>query len=313
LALIEVAGRNRARLVASDLGFAIAPRLNAAGRLDDMSIGIECLLEDDYERALEMARSLDDLNRERRGIEQEMQQQALELLGRLSLNDRALPFGLCLYDPSWHQGVIGILASRIKERVHRPVIAFAPGDAGEVKGSGRSIAGFHLRDGLDAVAARHPGLLKKFGGHAMAAGLSLAEDRLDEFYRAFDAEVQRQLDGDDLTQRILTDGELPHSAFSMELAELLRNAGPWGHHFPEPRFEGRFHLLQQRIVGQRHLKLVVTPEAGSLALDAIAFNVDPLVWPDPSVEKVRLVYRLDVNEFRGQCSLQLMVDHLLPC
>jgi exonuclease RecJ (EC 3.1.-.-) len=313
LALIEVAGRNRARLVASDLGFAIAPRLNAAGRLDDMSIGIECLLEDDYERALEMARSLDDLNRERRGIEQEMQQQALELLGRLSLNDRALPFGLCLYDPSWHQGVIGILASRIKERVHRPVIAFAPGDAGEVKGSGRSIAGFHLRDGLDAVAARHPGLLKKFGGHAMAAGLSLAEDRLDEFYRAFDAEVQRQLDGDDLTQRILTDGELPHSAFSMELAELLRNAGPWGHHFPEPRFEGRFHLLQQRIVGQRHLKLVVTPEAGTLALDAIAFNVDPLVWPDPSVEKVRLVYRLDVNEFRGQCSLQLMVDHLLPC
>jgi single-stranded-DNA-specific exonuclease len=313
LALIEVAGRNRARLVASDLGFAIAPRLNAAGRLDDMSIGIECLLEDDDERALEMARSLDDLNRERRGIEQEMQQQALELLGRLSLNDRALPFGLCLYDPSWHQGVIGILASRIKERVHRPVIAFAPGDAGEVKGSGRSIAGFHLRDGLDAVAARHPGLLKKFGGHAMAAGLSLAEDRLDEFYRAFDAEVQRQLDGDDLTQRILTDGELPHSAFSMELAELLRNAGPWGHHFPEPRFEGRFHLLQQRIVGQRHLKLVVTPEAGSLALDAIAFNVDPLVWPDPSVEKVRLVYRLDVNEFRGQCSLQLMVDHLLPC
>jgi single-stranded-DNA-specific exonuclease len=313
LALIEVAGRNRARLVASDLGFAIAPRLNAAGRLDDMSIGIECLLEDNYERALEMARSLDDLNRERRGIEQEMQQQALELLGRLSLNDRALPFGLCLYDPSWHQGVIGILASRIKERVHRPVIAFAPGDAGEVKGSGRSIAGFHLRDGLDAVAARHPGLLKKFGGHAMAAGLSLAEDRLDEFYRAFDAEVQRQLDGDDLTQRILTDGELPHSAFSMELAELLRNAGPWGHHFPEPRFEGRFHLLQQRIVGQRHLKLVVTPEAGSLALDAIAFNVDPLVWPDPSVEKVRLVYRLDVNEFRGQCSLQLMVDHLLPC
>jgi single-stranded-DNA-specific exonuclease len=313
LALIEVAGRNRARLVASDLGFAIAPRLNAAGRLDDMSIGIECLLEDNYERALEMARSLDDLNRERRGIEQEMQQQALELLGRLSLNDRALPFGLCLYDPSWHQGVIGILASRIKERVHRPVIAFAPGDAGEVKGSGRSIAGFHLRDGLDAVAARPPGLLKKFGGHAMAAGLSLAEDRLDEFYRAFDAEVQRQLDGDDLTQRILTDGELPHSAFSMELAELLRNAGPWGHHFPEPRFEGRFHLLQQRIVGQRHLKLVVTPEAGSLALDAIAFNVDPLVWPDPSVEKVRLVYRLDVNEFRGQCSLQLMVDHLLPC
>ncbi len=313
LALIEVSGRNRERLVAGDLGFAIAPRLNAAGRLEDMSIGIECLLEDDYERALEMARSLDDLNRERRGIEQEMQQQALELLGQLSLNDQALPFGLCLYDQGWHQGVIGILASRIKERVHRPVIAFAPGDAGEVKGSARSINGFHIRDGLDAVAAKHPGLLKKFGGHAMAAGLTIAEDQLDAFRDAFDAEVRRQLDAEDLTQRILTDGELPESAFSMELAEALRNAGPWGHHFPEPLFEGRFHLLQQRIVGQRHLKLVVMPEGGAQALDAIAFNVDTLRWPNESVQKLRLVYRLDVNEFRGQRTLQLMVDQLQPC
>jgi len=308
LALIEVSGRNRARLVASDLGFAIAPRLNAAGRLEDMSIGIECLLEDDYERALEMARSLDDLNRERRGIEQEMQQQALELLGQLSLNDQALPFGLCLYDQGWHQGVIGILASRIKERVHRPVIAFAPGDTGEIKGSARSINGFHIRDGLDAVAAQNPGLLKKFGGHAMAAGLTIAADDLTAFREAFDAEVRRQLSAEDLTQRILTDGELPEAAFSMELAEALRNAGPWGHQFPEPLFEGRFHLLQQRIVGQRHLKLVVMPEGGTLALDAIAFNVDTLRWPDESVQKLRLVYRLDVNEFRGQRSLQLMVD-----
>jgi single-stranded-DNA-specific exonuclease len=313
LALIEVSGRNRERLVAGDLGFAIAPRLNAAGRLEDMSIGIECLLEDDYERALEMARSLDELNRERRGIEQAMQQQALELLGRLRLNDQALPFGLCLYDQGWHQGVIGILASRIKERVHRPVIAFAPGDAGEVKGSARSINGFHIRDGLDAVAAKHPGLLKKFGGHAMAAGLTIAEDHLDAFRDAFDAEVRRQLDAEDLTQRILTDGELPESAFSLELAEALRNAGPWGHHFPEPLFEGRFHLLQQRIVGRRHLKLVVMPEGGTLALDAIAFNVDTLRWPDESVQTLRLVYRLDVNEFRGQRTLQLMVDQLQPC
>lgn len=310
LALIEVANRNRERLVASDLGFAIAPRLNAAGRLEDMSIGIECLLEDDYELALEMARSLDDLNRERRGIEQEMQQQALELLGQLSLNDRELPFGLCLYDESWHQGVIGILASRIKERTHRPVIAFAPGDTGEIKGSARSINGFHIRDGLDAVATKHPGLLKKFGGHAMAAGLTIAADQLEAFCDAFDTEVRRQLDADDLTQRILTDGELSESAFSMELAEALRNAGPWGHQFPEPLFEGRFHLLQQRIVGQRHLKLVVMPEGGTLALDAIAFNVDTLVWPDESVQRVRLVYRLDVNEFRGQRNLQLMVDWL---
>jgi single-stranded-DNA-specific exonuclease len=273
-----------------------------------MSIGIECLLEENYDRALSMARELDELNRERRGIEQEMQQQALELLGRLSLNDRELPFGLCLYDEYWHQGVIGILASRIKERVHRPVIAFAPGDEGEIKGSARSINGFHIRDGLDAVAAKHPGLLKKFGGHAMAAGLTIAAEDLPAFSDAFDAEVRRQLDAQDLTQRILTDGELPESAFSMELAEALRNAGPWGHQFPEPLFEGCFHLLQQRIVGQRHLKLVVMPEGGTLALDAIAFNVDTLVWPDESVQKVRLVYRLDVNEFRGQRSLQLMVD-----
>lgn len=308
LALIEVSGRRRDRLVASDLGFAIAPRLNAAGRLEDMSIGIECLLEENYDRALTMARELDELNKERRGIEQEMQQQALELLGQLSLNDRELPFGLCLYDEYWHQGVIGILASRIKERVHRPVIAFAPGDDGEIKGSARSINGFHIRDGLDAVAAKHPGLLKKFGGHAMAAGLTIAADDLAAFSDAFDAEVRRQLAADDLTQRILTDGELPEAAFSMELAEALRNAGPWGHQFPEPLFEGRFHLLQQRIVGQRHLKLVVMPEGGTLALDGIAFNVDTLVWPDESVQKVRLVYRLDVNEFRGQRSLQLMVD-----
>ncbi|MBR9827820.1 MAG: single-stranded-DNA-specific exonuclease RecJ [Oceanospirillales bacterium] len=308
LALIEVAGRRREQLVASDLGFAIAPRLNAAGRLEDMSIGIECLLEDDYERALEMARSLDDLNKERRGIEQEMQQQALELLGQLSLNDRELPFGLCLYDEAWHQGVIGILASRIKERVHRPVIAFAPGDAGEIKGSARSISGFHIRDGLDAVAAKHPGLLKKFGGHAMAAGLTLAADQLDRFRDAFDAEVRRQLQPEQLQWRVQTDGELPEHALNMALAEELRNAGPWGHQFPEPLFEGRFHLLQQRIVGQRHLKLVVMPEGGTLALDAIAFNVDTLVWPDESVQRVRLVYRLDINEFRGQRTLQLMVD-----
>lgn len=308
LALIEVSGRNRSRLVASDLGFAIAPRLNAAGRLEDMSIGIECLLEENYDRALEMARSLDDLNKERRGIEQEMQHQALELLGQLSLNDQELPFGLCLYDEYWHQGVIGILASRIKERVHRPVIAFAPGDDGEIKGSARSINGFHIRDGLDAVAAKHPGLLKKFGGHAMAAGMTIAADDLPAFREAFDTEVRRQLDAADLTQRILTDGELAEAEFSMTLAEELRNAGPWGHQFPEPLFEGRFHLLQQRIVGQRHLKMVVMPEGGTLALDAIAFNVDTLVWPDESLQRVRLVYRLDVNEFRGQRTLQLMVD-----
>ncbi|MBV1788955.1 single-stranded-DNA-specific exonuclease RecJ [Marinobacterium sp. D7] len=312
LALIEVAGRRRDQLSATDLGFALAPRLNAAGRLEDMSIGIECLLSEDYDYALDLARTLDDLNRERRGIEQEMQQQALVLLDRLQLDDASLPYGLCLFDPSWHQGVIGILASRIKERVHRPVIAFAPGDAGDIKGSARSISGFHVRDGLDAIAARHPGLIKKFGGHAMAAGLSLSADNLDAFCAAFDAEVRRQLDEQALTQRVLTDGALSADQFSLELAELIREAGPWGHQFPEPRFDGRFRLIQQRIVGHRHLKVVLMEPASGMALDGIAFNIDTRRWPDQAVTEAEVVYRLDVNEFRGQRNLQLMIEQILP-
>lgn len=312
LALIEVAGRRRDKLAASDLGFALAPRLNAAGRLEDMSIGIECLLSADYDYALDLAHTLDDLNRERRGIEQEMQQQALQLLDTLELDASGLPYGLCLYDESWHQGVIGILASRIKERVHRPVIAFAPGDGGDLKGSARSIPGFHIRDGLDAIAARYPGLIKKFGGHAMAAGLSLAAEQLEPFRQAFDDEVRRQLDAAQLTHRVLTDGALDGGQMTLELAELLREAGPWGHQFPEPLFDGRFRLLQQRIVGQRHLKLVLMEPQSGIAFDAIAFNIDTRRWPDAQVNEVHAVYRLDINEFRGQRSLQLMIDQLLP-
>lgn len=312
LALIEVSGRRREQLSATDLGFALAPRLNAAGRLEDMSIGIECLLSDDYEYALDLARTLDDLNRERRGIEQEMQQQALRLLDDLQLDDAALPYGLSLFDPGWHQGVIGILASRIKERVNRPVIAFAPGEEGDIKGSARSIGGFHIRDGLDAIATRHPGLIKKFGGHAMAAGLSLGADKLDTFRDAFDAEVRRQLDEQALTQRVLTDGALGADHLTMELAELIREAGPWGHQFPEPRFDGRFRLIQQRIVGHRHLKVVLMEPVSGMALDGIAFNIDTKRWPDQSVNEVEVVYRLDINEFRGRRNLQLMIEQLLP-
>ncbi|SEG80663.1 single-stranded-DNA-specific exonuclease RecJ [Marinobacterium lutimaris] len=312
LALIEVAGRRRDILCATDLGFALAPRLNAAGRLEDMSIGIECLLSDDQDYALDLARTLDDLNKERRGIEQEMQQQALVLLEQLQLDDDALPYGLSLFDPGWHQGVIGILASRIKERVHRPVIAFAPGDNGEIKGSARSINGFHVRDGLAAIDARHPGLIKKFGGHAMAAGLTLSEESMTTFREAFDQEVRRQLDEAALTRRVVTDGALRAEQFTIELAELIREAGPWGHQFPEPRFDGRFRLLQQRIVGQRHLKLVLMEPQSGMALDAIAFNIDTRQWPDQSVTEVEVVYRLDVNEFRGQRNLQLMVEQLQP-
>lgn len=312
LALIEISGRQKERLVASDLGFAIAPRLNAAGRLEDMSIGIECLLSDDPEYARELAQSLDQLNLARRGIEQEMQQQALQLLDQISLDEDQLPYGLCLYDEAWHQGVVGILASRIKERTHRPVIAFAQGDSGEIKGSARSIPGLHIRDALATINARQPGLISKFGGHAMAAGLTLYPGTLDRFKLAFDKAVREQLTADDLDQCIETDGELTASEMCLELAEGLREAGPWGHHFPEPLFDGCFSVLQQRIVGHRHLKLVLMDPSTGSSVDAIHFNADMECWPDQAIVSVRAVYKLDVNEFRGQRSVQLMVDYLEP-
>lgn len=312
LALLDVAGRQRHKLVASDLGFAIAPRLNAAGRLEDISIGIECLITDDAEQARKLAATLDQLNRDRRGIEDEMQQHAVTLLDDLQIESEAFPYGVCLYDESWHQGVIGILASRIKERMHRPVIAFAPGDEGEIKGSARSISGFHVRDGLDAIAAENPGLLSKFGGHAMAAGMTLKATDYQRFSEAFDQEVRRQLSEADLQETVLTDGSLLAAEISIEMAEMLREAGPWGHQFPEPLFDGEFALLQQRLVGQKHLKMVLMDPASGLAVDAIKFNADLELWPNDSVARVRVVYRLDINEFRGQRSVQLIVDQLLP-
>lgn len=311
-ALIELSGRKQNTLSATDLGFALAPRLNAAGRLEDMSIGIECLLTNNETKARELAVLLDGLNQERKGIEQEMQQQALSLLDALQLDEQQLPFGLSLYDELWHQGVIGILASRIKDKTHRPVIAFAQGDEGELKGSARSISGFHVRDGLDAIAASHPGLLRKFGGHAMAAGLTIRAEDLEQFKQAFDQEVRRQLNDEDLQKILLTDGALTSAEITLEMAELLRASGPWGHQFPEPLFDGEFSLLQQRVVGQRHLKLVLMEPLSGLAVDAIHFNADMDIWPEQSVTRVRIVYRLDVNEFRGQKTVQLMVEHLQP-
>ena len=311
-ALLEVAGRPRERLVSTDLGFIVGPRLNAAGRLDDMSLGIECLLTDSESLALDMARELDALNRDRKAIERDMQQQALKTLESMQLDETALPFGLCLYDPEWHQGVIGILASRLKDRFHRPVIAFADAGDGMVKGSARSVNGLHIRDALDAVAARHPELISKFGGHAMAAGLSLREADFPAFAAAFDAEVRRQLQAEDLTGRLLSDGELQASDLSMDIAASLREAGPWGQHFPEPLFHGEFQVLQQRLVGERHLKLVLRVPGTAQPLDAIAFNIDPQCWPNASVSRVLLAYTLDINEFRGRQSLQQMVRHLEP-
>ncbi|PKF71246.1 single-stranded-DNA-specific exonuclease RecJ [Pseudomonas fluvialis] len=310
-AILEVAGRDHRRISSTDLGFILGPRLNAAGRLDDMSLGIECLLCEDEALARDMAVQLDQLNQDRKAIEQGMQREALAQLKDLPLDD--LPYGLCLFEPDWHQGVIGILASRLKERYHRPAIAFADAGDGLLKGSARSVPGLHIRDALDAVAARHPGLISKFGGHAMAAGLSLPQEHFGAFAVAFDAEVRRQLSADDLAGRLLSDGQLQVGEFNLELARALRHAGPWGQHFPEPLFHGRFQLVQQRLVGERHLKLQLKTECGSQALDGIAFNIDREQWPNANVRWVELAYKLDLNEYRGNESVQLLVNYLAPC
>jgi single-stranded-DNA-specific exonuclease len=310
-ALLTVAGRNPARTVASDLGFAAGPRLNAAGRLEDMALGIECLLADDPKVAQHMARQLDQLNRERREIEADMQAQALGSLETLHLEDGGLHTGLCVYDPGWHQGVIGILASRLKDRFHRPVIAFADAGNGEIKGSARSVPGLHIRDCLEAVNARHPGLIRKFGGHAMAAGLSLAERDFSVFQALFDAEVSRHLSADDLHGVIHSDGELAAAELTLELAETLRLAGPWGQHFPEPLFDGRFVVASQRVVGGAHLKLTVRPVNADMPIDAIYFGAVAGGLGDLAGREVQLAYRVDANEFRGLRSLQLVVEHLI--
>lgn len=308
MALLEVARRDHRRLTSTDLGFILGPRLNAAGRMDDMSLGIECLLSEDLAHARDIAAELDSLNQDRKSVEQGMQREALAQLKDLAL--ASMPFGLCLFEPDWHQGVIGILASRMKERYHRPTIAFADAGDGLLKGSARSVPGFHIRDALDAVAAKHPQLITKFGGHAMAAGLSLPAEHFQAFAEAFDAQVREHLCEDDLTGRLLSDGCLAVEEFHLELARALRNAGPWGQHFPEPLFHGVFQLVEQRVVGERHLKVVLKSECGSVRLDGIAFGVDREVWPNPSARWVELAYKLDVNEYRGIESVQLMIAHI---
>lgn len=309
-AILEVARRDYRRLVSTDLGFIVGPRLNAAGRLDDISLGIECLLCEDFDGAMQRAQQLDQLNQDRKQIEQGMQREALVQLKDLPLDN--LPFGLCLFEPEWHQGVIGILASRMKERYHRPVIAFADAGDGQLKGSARSIPGLHIRDALDAVAARFPQLISKFGGHAMAAGLTLEQVHYEAFAKAFDAEVRRQLTADDLTGRIYSDGSLAAHEFDMQLAQQLRHAGPWGQRFPEPLFHGDFKIISQRLVGEKHLKLVLQSTKSAPSVDAIAFNVDLDTWPNPNIQEAQVAYTLDVNEFRGNESLQLIVSSLTP-
>lgn len=311
-ALLEVANREAHQLAASDLGFALGPRLNAAGRLDDMSVGVALLLTNDVAQARMLASELDALNQTRKEIERGMQAEALALCDKLENTHETLPLGLAFYHPEWHQGVVGILASRLKDRFHRPVIAFAPAGDGTLKGSGRSIAGLHLRDALERLDTLYPGLIIKFGGHAMAAGLSLNSERFEEFSERFSALVGEWLDGEALQGIIWSDGELQPQEFSLATAELLRDGGPWGQAFPEPLFDGKFKLLQQKLVGERHLKVMVEPLGGGPLLDGIAFNIDPLIWPDNSVRQVELAYRLDINEFRGNRSVQLIIEHLRP-
>ena len=309
-ALIDIAKRQAHKLTASDFGFALAPRLNAAGRLDDMSVGIACLLANDLAKARQIAAELDSLNLERREIEQGMQTEALAFLSRLSFDGKALPKALCLYQADWHQGVIGILAGRVKELYHRPVIAFAQGDDNQLKGSARSVHGVHIRDLLDEVSTRWPGLILKFGGHAMAAGLTIPADKLPEFEHAFREIAEKTIADELLTSVIYSDGELSANDLSMELAEVLQQAGPWGQAFPEPVFHGNFRLLQQRLLGEKHLKIVLQASDGKL-LDAIWFNCDYKAWPNPNVQWVELAYQLDINEFRDQQNLQLMIKHMV--
>jgi len=326
-ALAEVARRSLSKIVSTDLGFAIAPRLNAAGRMDDMSTGIQCLLSDNMNDARRLAGDLDNLNRDRKFVEQGMQQEALKAVEQLHLDEKNnLPWGLCVFDEHWHQGVIGLLASRLKERYHRPVIAFAPaGATGRsplpndiIKGSARSIEGLHIRDVLDAVATQHPALIEKFGGHAMAAGLSLPHKNLSTFMQAFDQQVRTLLDEKQLQAVLQTDGELNANDFLLSTATLLRNSEPWGQHFPAPLFEGNFTVMNKRLVGEQHLRLVLQPVGATgrsplPIVDAIIFFIDnSLKEKILEGDLLRAVYRLDVNEYQGDENLQLIIEYLEP-
>jgi single-stranded-DNA-specific exonuclease len=314
-ALLEVAGRSTASLTAVDLAFGAAPRLNAAGRLDDMTVGIQCLITDDPDNARRLAARLDELNEERRSIEARMQQEALAAVRRLTASGPGAleRSGVCLFDESWHQGVVGLVASRVKDRVRRPVIAFAVADAVTLRGSARSLAGLHIRDMLESIATRHPGMLSRFGGHAMAAGLTLERAKLDAFARAFDQEAERWVRGAPPADTVETDGELALGELALATAQALREGGPWGQSFPEPSFDGVFSIRNARVVNERHLKMWVEPLHSGRAFDAIAFNhIEPNAEFRAPAGEAQLVYRLDVNEYQGERRLQLLVDHVLP-
>lgn len=308
-ALIEIAGKNQQRLMASDFGFALGPRINAAGRLDDMAYGINCLLAHDLMSARVMAAELDSLNKSRREIEQGMQHEAEIIMKQLNFTEESLPFAISLFHDQWHQGVIGIVAGRLKEKFHRPSIVFAQSENGqELKGSARSIPGLHIRDLLENIDSQHPDLIIKFGGHAMAAGLSIEKTNFAKFQQLFNEYAKKWLDHDLLEGKLYSDGTLAIAEMTLDFAEKVRLAGPWGQNFLEPLFDDEFTLIQQRIVGEKHLKMVV--EKQGQVFDAIAFNIDVKQWPNSKANKVHLCFRLDINEFRGKQSLQLMVENL---
>jgi single-stranded-DNA-specific exonuclease len=310
-ALLAITKRNLENILASDLGFAVAPRINAVGRLDDMSIGVECLLTEDVERARSIAKQLDALNNERREIEEDMRHQATRILDDLQLQ-QDLPFGLCIFEETWHQGVLGILASRLKDKLHRPVIAFTAISETEIRGSARSIASVHMRNVLNKISLQNPGLITRFGGHAMAAGLSLDRESYEMFAQVFAEEVEKHVVLTDLDGCVYTDGGLSSEYFSIATAELLRDSGPWGEGFPEPAFFNEFILVNQRLVGQKHLKLTLRLLEADQEVDAICFNVNTNIWPNFRFAKAKIVYRLGVNEYMGRRSLQLVVDELMP-
>lgn len=309
-AILSIAGKTHNTISSSDLGFAIGPRLNAAGRLDDMSLGVRCLITDSVQEATTIAEDLNSLNEDRKLIETGMQAEAVKILDNMDAGV-ALASGICLFKSEWHQGVIGILASRIKDRLHRPTIVFAQTDEENVKGSGRSIPGIHLRDVLDEVASQNPQILSKFGGHAMAAGLSLSKNHLKEFEVLFDQVVKKKLTVEMASPVILSDGELSDHELEMDYIEAIKSSGPWGQHFPEPVFDGVFEIVQQRIVGQKHLKLVLVKDQKTKSIiDAIAFNVDVDEWPNENTQFAKIAYKMDINEFRGKRSLQLIIDYI---
>ena len=309
-ALLAIAKRNYEKTSSHDFGFVIAPRLNAAGRLDDMSLGVECLLTDDPIRARSIAKELNNMNDERRGIEEDMQRQAINLVNELQLG-KDLPAGLCVFEESWHQGILGILAGRLKDKLHRPVIAFAAVNDNEIKGSARSVSNVHIKNVLDNIAAKNPGLISRFGGHAMAAGLSLKRENLETFSIEFTKEVEKHLTLEDLHGIIYTDGELPEEYFHLKTAELLQAAGPWGAGFSEPVFIGEFTLSGQSLVGKKHLKLALHHLNTTQEMSAIYFNVNPEAWPNSRLAKAKVIYRLGINEYNGRRSLQLIISEII--